>query len=164
MYNKYLKMPKAPSNYKGHAYIQRQIYYYKDYILPYNCRKNPESIKYLDTSELLYFESYKKEGLTEESITIWVNEDRVSNTTGNIHTYWTPYSYTYFTPYDLYMRDDTRYFDEYIYFIDVMISDEEYQQMSIERSKIIFEELVSKVFHPNRVSKWIELAYDITLL
>jgi hypothetical protein len=147
-------MPKAPSNYKGHAYIQRQIYYYKDYILPYNCRKNPESMKYLDTSELLYFESYKKEGLTEESITIWFeDDDKIKSKT-----------YTYFTPYDLYMRDDTRYFDEYIYFIDVVISDEEYQQMSIERSKIIFEELVSKVFHPNRVLKWIELGYDITLL
>jgi hypothetical protein len=148
-------MPKAPLHYKGYAYIQRPIVYYKNYIIPYNCRKNPESIKELDTREILYIETFTTEGVKEESITIWVEDE-------NDPTIQRPETYTYFKPYDLYVNDDCM-FDTYIYFIEVTISEEEYQQMSIERSKIIFEELVSKVFHPKRVIQWIEMGYDISI-
>jgi hypothetical protein len=140
-------MPKAPLNYAGYAHIRRQIYFYKNY------ENDPESIKYLDMiNEVVYIVTYKKEGLKEENIDIWYYDDQIEKIVYE--------SYTYFKPHELYISDNNQK-NKYIYFIDVNISNEEYQQMSINRSKIIFEELVSKVYHPTRIIRLLELGYDI---
>jgi hypothetical protein len=139
-------MPKAPLNYSGFASVYRQFYYCKNIMEFYDYIND---LDLDDTIEVLYVESYEKINMKTECIDVWYYDNYDNKLVYK--------SYIYIKNYDLYMSDD----DKFLYFNDVYLTDKDFQEMSIERTKMIKEELVKKVYHPNNVIKYLELGYNI---
>jgi hypothetical protein len=141
-------MPKAPSDFEGYASVYRQHYFRKNIISFYDYINDLEYEKDngLDKVELLYVESFKRIGMKEECIHVWYYDEQLVYKT-----------YMYLPLYDLYISDD----DKLMFFIDVHLTEEDYQEMSIKRSKMIIEELVQKVYHPTNVMKYLALGYHM---
>ena len=100
-------MPKATTNYKGNAVIQRPYYSYKYLWIPYRFNEQVQIIKELDSNETFYVETYMLEGTKEQFIDVYVQDDEK-----NEHIKKT---YSYEANYDLYLNIDG---DEYLYFIE----------------------------------------------
>ncbi len=104
-------MPKATTNYKGNAVIQRPYYSYKYLWIPYRFNEQVQIIKELDSNETFYVETYMLDGTKEQFMDVYIPDDDKNE--------YIKKTYSYIANYDLYLNMDG---DEYLYLIKECIT------------------------------------------